>query len=84
MRDTQGDEAYQCVFECEDDQGQHGVRLSKQIVTVAGKSLQDNFTMLGPYVLPLSEQVPTIKVSFKWLVYTAKSSGLHVGMCARG
>lgn len=60
---TQGEglEAYECVFECEDDEGHRGVRLSKQIVTVAGKSMQDNFTALGPYVLPLSEQIPTIK-----------------------
>ncbi|KAG5181206.1 3-ketoacyl-CoA synthase [Tribonema minus] len=60
---TQGEglDAYECVFECEDDLGHRGVRLSKQIVEVAGKAMQDNFTALGPHVLPLSEQIPTIK-----------------------
>ena len=31
----EGDDAYQCVFECEDDEGHHGVRLSKQVSEVS-------------------------------------------------
>jgi len=49
------DESYECVYECEDDQGNRGVRLSKQIVKVAGKAMERNFTALGPHVLPISE-----------------------------
>lgn len=37
-----------------------GVRLSKDIVKIAGRALEKNFTSLGPYVLPLSEQFKTI------------------------
>jgi len=51
-----GDDAYQCVYETEDKLGKSGVRLSKEIVKVAGKTMEKNFTTLGPYVLPLSEQ----------------------------
>merc|ERR1712238_523434 len=51
-----GDDAYQCVYETEDKLGNSGVRLSKEIVKVAGKTMEKNFTTLGPYVLPLSEQ----------------------------
>ena len=51
-----GEAAYQCVFETEDESGERGVRLSKDIVKVAGKTMEKNFTMLGPSVLPLSEQ----------------------------
>lgn len=50
------DEAYKAVFEDEDGEGNRGVKLSKEIVKVAGKCMEKNLTMLGPYVLPLSEQ----------------------------
>ena len=50
------EDAYQCVFEAEDKAGHRGVRLSKEIVKVAGKTMEKNMTTLGPYVLPLSEQ----------------------------
>lgn len=45
---------------------------SPQIVDVAGKAMQDNFTALGPHVLPLSEQIPTIKVSQQTLHFANK------------
>ena len=49
-------EAYDCVYETEDANGQRGVRLSKDIVKVAGKTMEKNMTTLGPLVLPLTEQ----------------------------
>lgn len=58
------DESYECVFECEDEEGNRGVRLSKQIVKVAGRAMEHNFTSLGPYVLPISEMY---KVAKAWL-----------------
>jgi len=63
----QGEAAYQCVYEGEDAKGERGVRLSKDIVKVAGKCMEKNFTMLGPSVLPLTEQalvVVTIAARF--------------------
>ncbi|KAJ1451054.1 FAE1/Type III polyketide synthase-like protein-domain-containing protein [Pelagophyceae sp. CCMP2097] len=67
---TQGtsDEAYNAVYECEDENGQRGVRLSKEIVNVAGRTMEENFTVLGPYVLPLSEQAKVVKaIAFRKL-----------------
>lgn len=49
-------DGYECVFECEDKDGMRGVRLSKEIVKVAGKTMEKNLTTLGPLVLPWSEQ----------------------------
>jgi predicted naringenin-chalcone synthase len=59
------DEAYQAVYECEEPNGiasgrstsASGVRLSKEIVKVAGNAMKINLTQLGPLVLPLSEQL---------------------------
>eukprot|EP00522_Entomoneis_paludosa_P016280 CAMPEP_0172441634 /NCGR_PEP_ID=MMETSP1065-20121228/2145_1 /TAXON_ID=265537 /ORGANISM="Amphiprora paludosa, Strain CCMP125" /LENGTH=550 /DNA_ID=CAMNT_0013191091 /DNA_START=146 /DNA_END=1798 /DNA_ORIENTATION=+ len=51
-----GEAAYQCVYEGEDANGERGVRLSKDIVKVAGKCMEKNFTTLGPSVLPYTEQ----------------------------
>lgn len=48
-----------CVYETQDANLKRGVRLSKDIVKVAGRALEKNFTSLGPHVLPLSEQVKT-------------------------
>eukprot|EP00613_Pedinella_sp_CCMP2098_P026743 CAMPEP_0171702248 /NCGR_PEP_ID=MMETSP0991-20121206/11495_1 /TAXON_ID=483369 /ORGANISM="non described non described, Strain CCMP2098" /LENGTH=539 /DNA_ID=CAMNT_0012291579 /DNA_START=100 /DNA_END=1720 /DNA_ORIENTATION=- len=59
------DESYECVYECEDAQGNHGVRLSKQIVKVAGRAMERNFTSLGPHVLPVSEMM---KVAKAWVL----------------
>lgn len=56
----QGEAAYQCVYEGEDENGERGVRLSKDIVKVAGKCMEKNLTMLGPQVLPLSEQAKVV------------------------
>lgn len=55
-----GEDAYGCVYETEDPTGQRGVRLSKDIVKVAGKCMEKNMTMIGPYVLPLTEQTMVV------------------------
>ena len=48
---------FRCVYETEDALANRGVRLSKEIVKVAGRALERNFTSMGPYVLPISEQL---------------------------
>jgi 3-ketoacyl-CoA synthase len=53
------DDSYGCVYQTEDDYAMQGVRLSKDIVKVAGRAMEKNFTSLGPYVLPISEQLKT-------------------------
>jgi hypothetical protein len=50
----------ECVYETEDDLANTGVRLSKDIVKVAGQAMEKNFTAIGPYVLPFSEQFKVI------------------------
>lgn len=55
-----GTEAYECVYEAEDSNGERGVRLSKDIVKVAGKCMEKNLTMLGPLVLPIREQLKVV------------------------
>jgi len=54
------DESYNAVFQCEDQSGYSGVRLSKEIVKVAGNAMKINLTQLGPLVLPLSEQAKVL------------------------
>ena len=51
------DECYKAVFQEEDSEGVRGVRLSKQIMHIAGDALKRNITNLGPLVLPISEQI---------------------------
>ena len=53
-------DAYEAVYEAEDEAGHRGIRLSKEIVKVAGKTMEKNLTTLGPYVLPLSEQTKVV------------------------
>ncbi|XP_020573538.1 3-ketoacyl-CoA synthase 2-like [Phalaenopsis equestris] len=50
------DSSYLCVSQQEDDQGQIGVSLSKDLMSVAAGALKSNLTALGPRVLPFSEQ----------------------------
>jgi 3-ketoacyl-CoA synthase len=68
-----GQAAYECVYEGEDSNGERGVRLSKDIVKVAGKTMEKNLTTLGPKILPLSEQAKVVwsilvRLTLKWLV----------------
>uniref|UniRef100_N1QV85 very-long-chain 3-oxoacyl-CoA synthase n=1 Tax=Aegilops tauschii TaxID=37682 RepID=N1QV85_AEGTA len=51
------DNAYRCVFQEEDEQGNVGINLSKNLMAIAGASLQANITRIGPLVLPVSEQL---------------------------
>jgi 3-ketoacyl-CoA synthase len=50
-------EAYECVYQCQDADGYRGVRLSRQVMRIAGEALTQNITNLGPLVLPWSEQI---------------------------
>ncbi|KAL4618999.1 hypothetical protein ACB092_06G051000 [Castanea dentata] len=51
------DRGYNCVFQKEDINNRLGVAFSKDLLPVAGEGLTNNFTTLGPLVLPLSEQI---------------------------
>ncbi|GBG00075.1 hypothetical protein Rsub_12772 [Raphidocelis subcapitata] len=51
------DEAYRCVWQTNDDQGEQGVALRKELIGVAGRAVACNMTRLGPLVLPVSEQL---------------------------
>lgn len=51
------DAHYGCVYQREDDKGQVGVHLSRELMRIAGHALKANITTLGPLVLPLSEQL---------------------------
>jgi len=53
------EESMGCVYETEDEIAHQGVRLSKDIVKVAGRAMEKNLTTLGPYVLPIREQAKT-------------------------
>ncbi|WVZ81674.1 hypothetical protein U9M48_029027 [Paspalum notatum var. saurae] len=51
------DSAYTCVFQEEDDRGNVGINLNKDLMTIAGNALKANITAMGPLVLPASEQL---------------------------
>jgi 3-ketoacyl-CoA synthase len=48
--------AHACVAQATDPDGVVGVRLSKDLMAVAGAALKANITALGPLVLPVAEQ----------------------------
>ena len=52
--------AHRCVYQCEDAEGVCGVELSKDIASIAAKTLRDNLTILGPHVLPIREQARVV------------------------
>ncbi|KAI3755564.1 hypothetical protein L1987_55367 [Smallanthus sonchifolius] len=51
------DIAFNCVYQEQDESGKVGVSLSKDLMAIAGGALKANITTLGPFVLPISEQV---------------------------
>eukprot|EP00808_Paulinella_micropora_P020346 g79458.t1 len=51
------DKSYNAVYQDIDQEGLTGVRLSKELMGVAGKALRVNISTLGPSILPWSEQI---------------------------
>ncbi|KAK9182702.1 hypothetical protein WN944_025848 [Citrus x changshan-huyou] len=51
------DRSYNCVSQQEDESKRIGVKISKDLMAVAGESLKTNITTLGPLVLPMPEQL---------------------------
>ncbi|OMP11198.1 Very-long-chain 3-ketoacyl-CoA synthase [Corchorus capsularis] len=51
------DKSYNCIMQEEDEVKKVGIRISKELMSVAGEALKSNITTLGPLVLPLSEQL---------------------------
>lgn len=78
---SNSEEAYQCVYEAQDEEDNRGVRLSKEIVKVAGKCMEKNLTTIGPYVLPLSEQIPVVTTLV--LRFVLKLTGKMLTLCGQ-
>ncbi|KAH6831915.1 3-ketoacyl-CoA synthase 21 [Perilla frutescens var. hirtella] len=53
---AQDDQSYTCILQELDKEKKLGVSISKNTVTVAGQALKANMAVLGPKVLPLTEQ----------------------------
>ncbi|TVU33951.1 hypothetical protein EJB05_15767, partial [Eragrostis curvula] len=51
------DTSYRCVFQEEDDRGNLGVRLSKDLLVTAGQALKTNIAAFATHVLPASEKL---------------------------
>lgn len=51
------DLAYDAIFQMEDKTGIRGVKLSKNIMDIAGEALKKNVTTLAPLVFPLTEHI---------------------------
>ncbi|KAI5020235.1 hypothetical protein ZWY2020_045123 [Hordeum vulgare] len=51
------DGAYRCVYQEEDERGNVGINLSKDLMVTAGDALRANITAMGPLVLPASEKL---------------------------
>lgn len=51
------DDAFKCVYQKPDEDGNIGVELSRDLVKVAAKAMTANMTRLGPKVLPWSEKL---------------------------
>ena len=51
------DSSYRAIFQETDSNGHIGVRLSKDLIKEVGSAMHENFTTLGPLVLPITEQI---------------------------
>ncbi|CAD6337006.1 unnamed protein product [Miscanthus lutarioriparius] len=72
------DSAYHCVFHEEDDEGNLGVNLSKDLVAVAGEALKANIRTSAPLLLPVSEQLSFLLSSIAQKVFLKKNTRQYV------
>jgi len=59
------DEAYKCVFQQEDPEGNVGVKLDRSLMKIAGEALKKNIEVLGTLALPFSEQLKYVSDQMK-------------------
>ncbi|CAD6219609.1 unnamed protein product [Miscanthus lutarioriparius] len=64
------DAAFNAALQMEDEEGNLGVALTKDLVRVAGAALRRHITTLGPQVLPMSEML-----RYAWRVARAYAAG---------
>jgi len=77
---TSGPAALECVWQCEDAEGNRGIRLSKDVPAIAGKALKHNLTAIAPYVLPLREQFAVLlREAMRWTQTHLVTLGSAVG-----
>ena len=68
---------------CQDADGNQGVRLSRQVMRIAGEALTQNIVNLGPLVLPWSEQIRFfLNVIARKIVNRRSSEGPRKGIFA--
>jgi len=66
-------EAFNCVYQTVDGDAKVGVRLGKELMSVAARALKMNLTTLGPKVLPVSEQLKFgVNMALRQLARTSK------------
>ncbi|CAA7035596.1 unnamed protein product [Microthlaspi erraticum] len=51
------DKSFKCVVQEDDERGKTGVSLSKDITSVAARTIKKNIATLGPLVLPVSQKL---------------------------
>lgn len=66
-------DAFRCVYQKQDSDGEVGVELQKTLMKVAGRALTRNMTRMGPLVLPVSE-----KIFFVLNLFAIKLFGMKV------
>lgn len=71
------DRAYASAIREEDENGNLGVTLKRDLLMVAGETLRANITVLGSRILPLSEKFRH-GFSIVWKKFVAKSSEVYV------
>lgn len=64
------DLAYDAIFQMEDKENIRGVKLSKNIMDIAGDALKKNITILAPLVFPFTEHI-------KFFIYLVKKKWYH-------
>ncbi|KAH9734492.1 3-ketoacyl-CoA synthase 20 [Citrus sinensis] len=66
------DNSYNCIMQKEDEFQHVGVKISKNLMVVAGEALKTHITALGPLVLPMSEQLLFLATSVARKIFKMK------------
>jgi 3-ketoacyl-CoA synthase len=71
------DDSYRCVYQEEDELGNLGVSLGKQITQTAGRALKSNLTKMGPLILPVRELCAVLfTTASRSVIKSAQKKGL--------
>ncbi|CAI9107732.1 OLC1v1007166C1 [Oldenlandia corymbosa var. corymbosa] len=78
------DASYRCIFQEEDEEGNVGVTINKDLLVSAANAIKLNLTSLAPLILPLSEKLVVLRKLITRKLFKSKNAKPYIPNFSKG